>query len=156
MRRKILRVPREHLLRQRGAFRIVAGSEPGEGQRVYSLRADARIARTQPERVLRTLDGLFPRPLCGKRVTQSGVCQRRVRVQVQGPAVCSYSIAMAAHAKEHHALSDVRPRIALIEAEGRASVRARARTSRLQITYKGHATQGDNSQQAVCLPVVGR
>src|SRR5499426_2780475 len=84
------------------------------------------------------------------------MCQRGVRVQVQGSAVCSYRIAMATHAKEHHALSDVRPRIALIEAEGRASVRARALKSRLHIAHKGDATQGDNSQQAVRLPVVGR
>src|SRR5262249_24937678 len=132
--RKIFRVPREHLLRQRGAFRIVPSSEPGEDQHVCSLRPDARVAWTQPERVLRTLDGLFLSPLCGKRVTQSSMCQRRVRVQVQGPAVCSYCVAMATHAKEHHTLSDVRPRVALIEAEGRARVRAGLQKDRLHVT----------------------
>ena len=75
------------------------------------------VARTQPQRVLGAVDGLLVRPLNGERISEMGVSQREVRVQLQRPAQRTHGLIEAAQSTEQHALYEVYPGVAVVEGE---------------------------------------
>src|SRR5216684_1155594 len=107
----------DYVARPGDALRIAPGGEMDTRDRVRGIVAHRPVARAQPQRVLGAVNGLLVRPLKGERISEQGVSQRKIRVQLQCPTKCMQGLAEATQSHLQHALCEVCPGVAVVEGE---------------------------------------